>query len=969
MSIAILGLEIFCIGIIVFALFLLLKGDGSREQKLMQYFLLGALIQNVGYLLEMTAPSMAAALVAVKVQYLGSLTVTISYCHFIFNYCRVKTPQKILTLMKLADALVLALVFTCDFHRMHYRSIEWIAIEDVARHGYLNLEYGPGYWIFMLCGTIIPYASSIYAMLYTCISKPEFAEERKCRLILILSCLPVGALCLYIFKLTQGYDLTPVVMGVVLSGVVILIWSRNVYDFSSLASWILLDSMSDGVIAIDEQMRIASYNPAAARIFEDLGSRAVGRQIESLQGFPHNMLGREDDVKEEFSLNGRFYQGHLEPIVDRYGKKRGYVALILDVTKTRNYIEEIKRVREQAEQANVAKSAFLANMSHEIRTPMNAIVGLSDIIMEESRGRKVYEYACDVKAASRNLLSLINDILDLSKVEAGKMELVLSEYHVKTLVNEVLNMMDVVASQRGLLLKSAFDMSIPCRYLGDEGRIKQILINILNNALKFTKEGYVKISVSGMRQDETDVERLVFCIEDTGCGIKEADIKGIFENFKQVDSKRNRTVEGTGLGLSITKHLVELMQGTIRVESVYGKGSVFTVEILQKIVDQRPLSEVSESEIVKERTIEPFTAKDYKVLVVDDNTVNRKIVRIMLQSYGIDVTEADSGRAAIALVKDTCYDLIFMDHMMPEMDGIETVKIIRSECGENGTRPVVIALTANAMEGVRETFLQNGFQDFVTKPLDRKHLHEALLRWIPKERRTASEEWVDLGKQDDNRELEFQNILIEGIDTDEVMKHYSGSAADYRELLSLYCLDGERKLPLLRALWEKQDYKNYGIEVHGLKSASANIGAMKVSNRAKEQEYAVNRGDETFVDEHVFQLLTEYEEQIRHITSYLKAEKQSGGAKEMEGKAAIPIENVDLVRKLQEALERLENFRAKECAHKVEELLQYELTSDVKAELTNIQGHLKLYEDEAAENRLRTLITQYNMDEKGDDGL
>lgn len=969
MSIAFLGIEIFCIGIIVFALFLLLRGDGSREQKLMQYFLLGTLVQNFGYLLELTAPTMAAALVAVKVQYLGSITVTISYCHFIFNYCRVKTPQKTLALMKLADVLVLVLIFTCDLHRMHYRNIEWITVDDIARYGYLRLEYGPGYWIFMLCGTIIPYASSIYALLHTCIRKPEFAEERKCWLILILSCLPVGALCLYILKLTQAFDPTPVVMGLVLSGVVILIWSRKVYDFSSLASWILLESMSDGVIALDEQMRIASYNPAATHIFEDLGSRAVGKQIETLQGFPHSMLGRETDIKEEFSLNGRFYQGHLEPIIDRYGKKRGYVALILDVTETRNYIEEIKHVREQAEQANVAKSAFLANMSHEIRTPMNAIVGLSDIIMEESRGRKVYEYACDIKAASRNLLSLINDILDLSKVEAGKMELVPTEYHVKTLVNEVLNMMDVVASQRGLLVKSEFDMSIPCRYLGDEGRIKQILINILNNALKFTKEGYVKISVTGVKQDGADIERLVFRIEDTGCGIKEEDIKGIFENFKQIDSKRNRTVEGTGLGLSITKHLIELMQGTIQVESEYGKGSTFTVEIPQKIVDKRLLSEVPEAETIKEWKLEPFVAKDYKVLVVDDNMVNRKVARIMLQSYGMEVHEASGGQAAIALVKETRYDIIFMDHMMPEMDGIETVQVIRSECGENGRLPVIIALTANAMEGVRETFLKSGFQDFVTKPLDRKPLHEVLLRWIPEERRTASKEWVNILETDDSRESEFQNILIEGIDMDEVVKHYSGSAADYRELLSLYCLDGKRKLVLLRELWEKHDYKNYGIEVHGLKSASANIGAMKIFNSARKQENAVNRGDETFVDEHVLQLLTEYEAQIRNISIFLEREKKSGGAGEKMERSAVSIEMMDLVAKLQDALDSLENFRAKDCAHKIKELMRYELLPDVEAELTEIQELLKLYEDDAAEQRLRELIIQNNIDKKGDDDI
>lgn len=960
MSIAFLAIEFFCIGIIVFALLLLLKGDGSREQKLMQYFLLGVLVHNVGYLLELTAPSMEAALVAVKVEYLGSLTVTISYCHFIFNYSRIKAPSKILGFVKLADVLVLFLVFTCDFQQWYYRRIEWVNIEAFGRHGYLHLQYGPGYWIFMVAGTIVPYALSIYALIRTCIKKPELAEERKCWLILGLSFLPVAALSSYVLKLTKGYDPTPAVLGLVLSGVVILIWSKNVYDFSSLASWILLDSMSDGVIAIDEQMRIASYNPAAARIFEDLGSRAVGRRIETLDHFPQKMIGSTSDVKEEFCINDRFYQGHLEPIVDRYGKNRGYVVLIFDITETRNYIEEIKRVREQAEQANIAKSAFLANMSHEIRTPMNAIVGLSDIIMEESRGRKVYEYACDIKAASRNLLALINDILDLSKVEAGKMELVPVEYHVKTLANEVLNMLDVMASQHGLMLKSEFDMSIPCRYLGDEGRIRQILINILNNALKFTKEGYVKLSVTGTPGKSEDVEILSFSIEDTGCGIKEEDIESIFENFKQVDSKRNRMVEGNGLGLSITKHLVELMKGTIRVESVYGKGTTFTVKIPQKIVDGRLLSEVPEADFKKEEKTEPFIVKDYKVLVVDDNMVNRKVARILLQSYGMDVSEADSGRAAIELVRKTRYEMIFMDHMMPEMDGIEAVQIIRSECGENGTYPVVVALTANAMEGVRETFLENGFQDFITKPLDRKPLHESLLRWIPEDRRMDSESWVDTWKTDDSRNMEFQTILIEGIDTDEVVKRYSGSTGDYHELLNLYCLDGKRKLSLLRELRDKGDYKNYGIEVHGLKSASANVGAMKVSNIAREQEKAVDRGDITFVDSHAQELLDEYEKQITSVASYLegvkKAEKPQADAGEIEGS--------ELVRLLREALDSLENFRAKDCAHKIEEIMQYQLLFGIENKLKEIQGQLKLYEDEAAEQMLRKLIEL--LEKKGD---
>ncbi len=954
MNILFIGLSILGISVIVLALFLLLKGDGSREQKLMQYFLMGSLIQNAGYLLELTAPTVEAALTAVKIQYVGSLTIPISYCHFIFSYCFEKAPKKILKFLKIIDVFILVLVFTCDLHNFFYRDINWL--QTAQGHCYLSLSYGPGYWLFMLCGLIIPYAFTLYALIHVCIKKPDYAIDRKYKLILILSFIPVIVLGSYVLKLTNVYDPTPVVLGLILSSVVILVWSRKVYDFSSLASGILLDSMNDGVIAIDKHKRIVSYNSAAATIFRDLNIHAIGKHIEELEGFPHDILDK--DTREEFSLNGCFYQGQQIP--DKYGEKKGYVILILDVTETRNYIEEIKQVREQAEQANIAKSAFLANMSHEIRTPMNAIVGLSDIIMEESRGRKVYGYACDIKSSSRNLLALINDILDLSKVEAGKMELVLTEYHLKSLINEVLNMMDIVASQHGLMLMSEFDMSLPCRYLGDEGRIKQILINLLNNALKFTKEGHVKIAVSGIPGEEPDTERLIFRVEDTGCGIREEDRERIFENFRQLDSRRNRSVEGTGLGLSITRHLAELMDGSVKVESVYGEGSTFIVEVIQKVADSRPLSEVPEVELQKEKPLEPFTARNCKVLVVDDNMINRKVARSLLQTYDLEITEAESGMEAIQFVNGTLFDIIFMDHMMPGMDGIEAVQHIRSECGENGTLPVVIALTANAMEGVRETFLANGFQDFLTKPIDRRTLHMILLKWIPDEKRIAGSGWMHSLQSDRNNYLKFQDIIIEGIDTDEVAEHYSASIEEYHELLNLYCLDGKRKLEVLQDLLEEEDYKAYGIEVHALKSASANVGAMQVSNIAREQEKAVKREDYTFVDSHAEKLLAEYEEQLEHIQKYLDTKHTSEAQKVKEKE----IDKSDLLQEIQTALSDLEDFQSKNCAHIIDTLLEeYRLETAVETKLEQIREQLKLYEDDAAEQMLRELIEQMQREE------
>ncbi len=739
MSVVFMGFQVLAICAIFFALALLLSGDGSREQKMMEYFLVGALIQNIGYLLELTAPTMEAALVAVKMQHMGTLTIPVCYCYFIYIYCFEEAPLKLLKLFGFNDAGLLLLIVTSDYHGIFYKNIEWQTTAE--GHSYLFLQYGAGYIYFIISASIIPYLLSLFVLIRAVARKGEDAVDRKYGLILGLSFLPIIALYTYVMKLTRAYDFTPMVLGLVLSCVVILVWSRKVYDFGSLASGTLLNSMSDGVIALDEKRRVVNYNPASVAIFEGLNSHAIGRNIVEIPDFPENALG--EDGQNEFFLNDCYYQSHVERISDRFGAVKGYVVVILDMTEMRNHIEVIKRFRRQAEQANEAKSEFLANMSHEIRTPMNAIVGLSDIIMEESKGRKVYGYACDIKSASRNLLALINDILDLSKVEAGKMELVCTDYHIKNIVDEVINMMDGEASKRGILLKCEYDMSIPCRYHGDEGRIRQILINLLNNGLKFTKEGHVKLSVSGRLDAESGMEWLHMEVEDTGCGIKEEDLGKIFENFRQVDAKRNRTVEGTGLGLSITRHLVELMGGNIRVESVYGEGTTFILEIPQKIVDTRSLSEAPKEEEKEAEEVKLFVAEDYRVLVVDDNLVNRKVAKGFLKPYRFIMDEAESGQTAIDRVKETKYDMIFMDHMMPEMDGIEAVHLIRSECGENGTSPVIIALTANAMEGVREMFLNNGFQDFITKPLDKKTLNEALLKWIPEERRKEPESWEE----------------------------------------------------------------------------------------------------------------------------------------------------------------------------------------------------------------------------------
>ncbi len=940
-----IGIQIVSIIVCFLAQALLLYGDGSKEQKLMNFFVGGSLIQNCAYLLELLAQSKEAAVMAVKVQYLGATYVLLCFCWFIYIYCDMKAPERLLRILSVLDLGILAVVFTCEQHTFYYREIRWE--EGVSGHSYLALIYGPGYYLFLIVACVIPYVLCLYALIHTVLVNPRQMEGRRYKVFLGMAILPVVSLAVYLPRLIPNFDPTPAATGMMLSGVVLLVWGRKNYDFSRMALEVAVRNMDDGVIILDDKKRIVSYNPAAAEVFTELSFQSVMDSIEDMEDFPENVL--DEDTQKTFELNNRYYESHAKQILGKRGVNQGYVVLIMDVTETRNYIDELKNVRRQAEQANSAKSEFLANMSHEIRTPMNAVVGLSEIIMEESRGRKVYGYACDIRSAAQNLLTIINDILDLSKAESGKVELVLEDYSIRTVVRDVVNMMEIAAFQRGLEMQCEYDDSIPAAYCGDAGRIKQILINIMNNAVKFTKQGHVKVSVGGEPGEDPDTELVSFRIEDTGCGIRPEDMEKIFEDFKQVDAKRNRGVEGTGLGLSITKRLVQLMKGTIEVESVYGQGTTFIIRLPQKIVDRRPLSEVEDVPVQAPEVIEDFTVKNYKALLVDDNKINRKVAIGFLKKYGFDLTEAESGPEAIELVKKTKYNIIFMDHMMPGMDGVEATRRIRGECGENGTTPVIIALTANAMEGVREKFLQLGFQDFVSKPIDKKALHDVLLRWIPAECRVEKQHEGD----GNTGQINLEDIHIDGIDVREAMKHHSGGVDDYLDLLQLYCMDGTRKRGLLRELLEKRDYAAYRVEVHGLKSASANVGAAELSAQAKEHEDAAAREDEEFIARHSGELLVCYEKQLKAIERFLEDRSRDGEDSVSE---ELSIDKGVLLRETKKALEALENFRSKESARIVEELLKYQLDYDTVAKLKEIRKQLKMYEDDAAEELLRQLV-------------
>jgi len=394
-------------------------------------------------------------------------------------------------------------------------------------------------------------------------------------------------------------------------------------------------------------------------------------------------------------------------------------------------IEQQKR--KDAESANRAKSKFLATMSHEIRTPINVVLGMNEMIIRESEEIGIKEYAINIAEAGKSLLSLVNDILDFSKIESGKMEIVNVDYRIKTVLSDLVMMLKSRIGKKEIAVITDIDETIPSKYYGDEVRIKQIITNLLTNAAKYTQSGSITFSVKN-EGIEDDVIKLRFSVKDTGMGIREEDLEIIKNSeFVRVDEKRNRSIEGTGLGLSITRQLLELMGSKLEITSKYGEGSEFYFVLKQKIVDSAPMGSLSDNKVSTDKKgNNTFTAKDAKILAVDDTKMNLTVIRGLLKPYCMEVEVATSGKRCLELCENTHYDLILMDHMMPEMDGIETLKCIRNGNTSNKDTKA-IALTANAISGAEEMYRENGFDGYVTKPIDPAELDQSIKQYLPKE--------------------------------------------------------------------------------------------------------------------------------------------------------------------------------------------------------------------------------------------
>ncbi|SDB06916.1 hybrid sensor histidine kinase/response regulator [Eubacterium oxidoreducens] len=506
--------------------------------------------------------------------------------------------------------------------------------------------------------------------------------------------------------------------------------------------------------------------------------------------------------------------------------------------------EQINRVLSQVEKANSesnAKSAFLANMSHEIRTPINTILGLDTMILRECSENSVRAYARDIKVAGNMLLALINGILDYSKLEAGKMELVEGEYSLKKMIYEAECVVKTRIRSKNLEFRIDVSENLPDHLYGDDVRLKQVIINLLTNALKYTESGGIRMAVYGKMTQEDKVH-LLFSVKDSGSGITPENQKKLFERFSRFDSKKNRNVEGTGIGMNLVQGLLDLMGSQLKVASVYGKGSDFYFEVEQKVIDSTPVGKVNwdtvNTELIGEDEKSSFKAPKARILVVDDNDMNLIVFANLLKETQMQIDKETSGAAALELTKKKEYDLIFMDHMMPEMDGIEAFHAIREQVdGKNKNTPVII-LTANAMQGAKEQYLQEGFNDFLAKPIEESKLEEKIVQIL-------SPELIEEASTANTEKNEITMPEIEGVDVGYALEHSGGIDGALRimeRFEQLAMSDAEELKQYYDELREDPDnydaLTHYRIKVHAMKTSAALCGAIQLHGAAAQLEYA-----------------------------------------------------------------------------------------------------------------------------------
>lgn len=680
-------------------------------------------IQNSAYILELTATNVGDAMTAVKAEYIGGAFEICLITFFMFKYCGHDFPFDVRMAFILEGVIVLFGVWTWETTRVYYTEVSFIT-DYVIPH--LSLGHGWLYYIFAIT-TVLELTACVFILSVSILKTNQPHMKTNYTILLFVVSVPLFSFVVSITGVFKGLDVTPLGAAVAVGIFAVAIAGKHVFDVAEAANELIIAELESAIIILNSEGGYEYSNNRANELFEKLKYQKRGEILRDTE--VENLLNRRDS--KPVTIKDRSFDVSINTVHSN-GVDIGTTIILFDNTEANKQMEQMVALKESAEAANRAKSLFLANVSHEIRTPINVIMGMSEVLLRDYAKEDTKEYYMNIHNSGNTLLNLISDIIDFSNIETGELTITDTRFDLKKMLSELVSIYDFRCSQRNLQFKCDIDETIPRFIVGDCQRIRQIATNLLSNAVKFTDTGYIRLRASYKLRDDYHLD-LILAVEDTGVGIKREDYDKLFTGFGRDDMRSVRATDGTGLGLNLTKQLVEMMGGIINFKSEEHKGSIFSV-VVPVTADMDSEERVGKifGDQEKEAYRSNFTIERTEILAVDDSQINLKVLNELLKEMKPNVTLVSSGEECLDIVRQKHFDLIFMDHRMPGMDGVETLSRIRQSDNKCHGVPVIM-VTANATVEAKDWYISKGFADFIAKPVSSEILAEMLYKYLPED--------------------------------------------------------------------------------------------------------------------------------------------------------------------------------------------------------------------------------------------